>query len=154
MKQAATCGNGQLEGSEQCDDGGLGGCTLDCSSNTVGFLCVNLTGAVSNCSTTCGDGIRAYTEACDDGNNIDNDGCSSSSSTPATNCTVDSGYICKDNSKPMSGCTPICGDGIIEVSNNEVCDDYNMKNGDGCSNTCQIEQHYVCFNGTLKSLCF
>ncbi len=33
----------------------------------------------------------------------------------------------------------ICGDNILQPSNNEQCDDGNRINGDGCSNSCTIE---------------
>jgi len=35
--------------------------------------------------------------------------------------------------------TGFCGNGILEVSNNEECDDNNNRNGDGCSSSCKIE---------------
>ena len=41
-------------------------------------------GARSNCTATCGDGIRTVTEACDNGNQA---GCS-------YNCMVDLGWSC------------------------------------------------------------
>ena len=43
--------------------------------------------------------------------------------------------------------TSICGNGIIESG--ESCDDGNMVNGDGCSNTCSVEA--VCGNGIVES---
>jgi cysteine-rich repeat protein len=39
---------------------------------------------------------------------------------------------------------------------NEQCDDGNKKNGDGCSNNCQIESEYTCTYPspvTGKSIC-
>jgi cysteine-rich repeat protein len=55
------CGNGILEGMEECDDGNLvdtDGCTLDCQT------------------ARCGDGIvREEVEQCDDGNLVDTDEC-------------------------------------------------------------------------------
>ena len=33
-------------------------------------------------------------------------------------------------------CTPICGDGLVRVT--EQCDDNNTDAGDGCSPTCTI----------------
>ena len=38
-----------------------------------------------------------------------------------------------------------CGDGYANPSTYEVCDDGNRANGDGCSNTCQIEPGSECF---------
>lgn len=38
-----------------------------------------------------------------------------------------------------SVCKNLCGDGIVETDQGEVCDDGNNVNGDGCSATCQPE---------------
>lgn len=60
------CGNGQLDGAEQCDDG----------RNTTGYG----TGCAPGCVTPprCGDGVRQADkgEECDDGNTHDLDACS------------------------------------------------------------------------------
>ncbi|MFT3769306.1 MAG: DVUA0089 family protein [Minicystis sp.] len=53
----AFCGNGIVEGSEQCD--GSANCQADCN-----FIPV------------CGDGIKQAAEQCDDGNTVSGDGCS------------------------------------------------------------------------------
>jgi len=42
-------------------------------------------------------------------------------------------------------CSEICGDGRVFY---QQCDDGNIVNGDGCSSTCKIEPHYICFNGS------
>jgi len=55
---------------------------------------------------------------------------------------------------------PVCGDGII--NGNDICDDGNTANGDGCSNACVIESGWTCsgqpsvcktINPTLSSSC-
>jgi cysteine-rich repeat protein len=67
------CGNGKLEGNEECDDGN--------------------TAADDACLPTCkiavcGDGVkRAHAEECDDGNQVDGDGCSSGCLTCETSAT-------------------------------------------------------------------
>jgi len=43
--------------------------------------------------------------------------------------------VCCKHSIPLQ----ICGDGFINVSLGEMCDDGNTVSGDGCSNTCQLE---------------
>ena len=57
----AECGNGQVEGNEQCDDGADNGpgkaCNVQCLNNI------------------CGDGDVGPDEACDDGNGVDDDDC-------------------------------------------------------------------------------
>ncbi len=85
----------------------------------------------------CGDGFRTYPEECDDGNTADGDGCSSE-------CKVEIGYQCTGGSYKSSAsdtCSVFsqCGDGI--VSGTEECDDGNVINGDGCSNTCAYEKN-------------
>ena len=38
-------------------------------------------------------------------------------------------------------CSEVCGDGKLFQLD---CDDGNSNNGDGCSETCHIEQYYIC----------
>lgn len=59
-----TCGDGILQGNEQCDSGASGGpCGVDCAWGREGY---------------CGDGVlEAAFEECDDGNTTSCDGCSS-----------------------------------------------------------------------------
>jgi fibro-slime domain-containing protein len=86
-----TCGNGVVEGSEQCDDmdNDTGdGCTPFCRKEPV---CPAAGGA---CVTSCGDGLIlpidvAMGQECDDGNTVSGDGCSAL-------CKKESGYVCVD----------------------------------------------------------
>ncbi|MEA1879290.1 MAG: myxococcus cysteine-rich repeat containing protein, partial [Campylobacterota bacterium] len=92
-------------------------------------------------TTICGNGmVESANEACDDGNTISGDGCSNT-------CTIEQGYVCTaptcDDTEGPSILNPVCGDGYV-VSATEACDDGNTISGDGCSNTCTIEQGYVC----------
>lgn len=57
----AECGNGQLEGFEQCDDGPMGSATCTASCNNVSI---------------CGNLVLDADETCEDGNTIGGDGCS------------------------------------------------------------------------------
>jgi fibro-slime domain-containing protein len=141
------CGNGQLEGAEQCDD-----------SNTA-----NGDGCSAVCQTeVCGDGVLqiARGEQCDDGNTTSGDGCSK---------TCFSEYVCGNGVlEPNEQCDPApgnnvsgdgcsatcrnetCGDGITQsgAPRFEQCDDGGTANGDGCNSTCQRE--VVCGNGTTE----
>src|SRR5262245_47342998 len=47
---------------------------------------------------------------------------------------------------PLSGVTraATCGNGAVQPSQGEQCDDGNENNGDGCSATCLIEAGYTC----------
>ena len=79
--------------------------------------------------STCGKGYLGDIEECDDGNIEKNDGCSSK-------CIVEHGWSCEidyyDYYYEESICFTTCGDGI-HVLSEEVCDDGNKKNGDGCN---------------------
>lgn len=52
--------------------------------------------------------------------------------TGCLNCLIDHGFSCIGTNPSV--CTSTCGDGL--VASNEVCDDGNTNNGDGCSSTC------------------
>lgn len=39
---------------------------------------------------------------------------------------------------------PRCGDGVVSYAHNEICDDGNNTDGDGCSATCRVEHSAVC----------
>ncbi|MBI2342916.1 MAG: DUF4215 domain-containing protein [Deltaproteobacteria bacterium] len=142
--QALKCGNGLVEPKkfEQCDDGNTkngDGCSAHCiwepmcgNGHVEHVLCV--AGATS---------CKPYQEQCDDGNQINGDGCSKGcmyeplkvskpiifTVTPPRAITVTPGM-------------PVCGNGETEFG--EQCDDGNLKNGDGCSGTCQLEAPNDC----------
>lgn len=62
---AAACGDGQLSGNEECDDGTT---NSDIEANACRRSCR---------AAACGDNVIDSGETCDDGNRIDGDGCSS-----------------------------------------------------------------------------
>ena len=110
------CGNGVVEGTEQCDDGNDvsgDGCEADCT-----FSCDNTTdmgNAKCDDANPC-NGV----EACGDNHvcapgkpSVDGDTCGSGKICVASACVDD-----------------ICGDGFKNAT--EECDDGNMANGDGC----------------------
>lgn len=77
-------------------------------------------------------------EQCDDSNGNDGDGCSSS-------CRIECGFTCNcpdGTDGSASVCTSTCGDGVKALS--EACDDGNLLNGDGCSESCTIEDGFSC----------
>lgn len=86
------CGDGNREGTEQCDDGNtkpFDGCSPDCQWEPK---CPD-----GKCEPRCGDGLLfdfdgdgdgIIDEECDDGNTVDGDGCSST-------CKVEPGYECE-----------------------------------------------------------
>src|SRR5450432_3201880 len=96
------CGDGIVNGSEQCDDGNTisgDGCSSACQLETA---------------NTCGDGIvQVATETCDDGNTVDGDGCDShchiETSAKCGNGTLDAGEVCDDgNHASNDGCSSTC----------------------------------------------
>lgn len=112
-------------GSDVCVDGRHPDDSVQCTGTVVG----------------CGNGRADPEEPCDDGNSENGDGCSSS-------CSVELGFDCT-GARP-SVCTPIggtsspseCGDGRLD--DDEVCDDGDNNDGDGCSDTCRTESGYDC----------
>ena len=173
-------GNSSLDpdGYEQCDDGNTtngDGCTSKGLIET-GYVCPNV--GKPCVAAACGDGIRAYGEACDDGNTKNNDGCSArcrieDGATCSTNnigskskCTAgtcgDGKIGHNEQCDGTSGCdackltkrdTSKCGNGTINTSNGEECDDGNKLGGDGCSPTCQIESAFECYDNGHETLC-
>jgi fibro-slime domain-containing protein len=83
------CGNGKVEGSEQCDDGNTvtgDGCSPFCR------LEPKCPATGGGCSSLCGDGLLLPADLldptnCDDGNTVSGDGCSST-------CKVEPGFNC------------------------------------------------------------
>ncbi|HEX2882073.1 MAG TPA: DUF4215 domain-containing protein, partial [Polyangiaceae bacterium] len=168
------CGNGLLEGVEQCDNGGRcsGGTappntactTLNPAPCTGGGTClaVNNDGCSTTCQVeTCGDGTKQTSEQCDDGNTVSGDGCSKTcfSETVCGNGTLETGEQCDPapgNTTSGDGCSStcrieVCGDSVTQTGDPlrvEQCDDGNTTGGDGCSATCQRE--VICSNGTVE----
>jgi len=134
------CGDGKVEGSEECDDGNNvdgDGCNANCQDEYCGDSVLqpglgeycddgnNIDG--DGCSSTCevepycGDGNLDRGEECDDGNNIDGDGCSSTCEleepSTVTACKwIDYDGEGYDKDEPMSGVTVSlqkCGDTVV-----------------------------------------
>lgn len=138
--EAATCGDGIVAGTEDCDDaqttdgdGGVidDGCSAVCTLQP-GFKC-DVPGQPCT-ATVCGDGLKEGTEQCDDGNKNPYDGCTK-------DCTLEP--TCN-----AGVCTAACGDGLKFPS--EECDDGNTRDGDGCSATCVKEAGFTCENQTSE----
>lgn len=135
-----TCGDGQVDTGEDCDEGGicndLTPCTVGgplCSDSSV---CLPDPAGINNCtfnclndggSLSCGDGVLWDGEDCDDGPGVpvSGDGCSA-------NCLNEGAVACALPTDPNC-----CGNGLIEIG--EDCDDNNLNNFDGCSSVCLNE---------------
>jgi cysteine-rich repeat protein len=121
------CGDGILEGIEQCDDGNTlsgDGCSSTCQTEACA-------GSSSGCISTaqCGNGKVEPSETCDDGNTLSGDGCSST-------CQTEAGWYCPTPGQPCI--QQLCGDGIVEA--NEQCDlgAQNGVSGSSCTANCQL----------------
>lgn len=125
----------------------------------------------SQASSIVGDGRLQPGEQCDDGNITSGDGCSASGAiesgylchVPGRPCSlanlcgnnvINSGEAC-DNTNPLvQSCTAncdlsLCGNGIFNNSpypdfDQEICDDGNRFEGDGCSRLCEVEPGFAC----------
>jgi cysteine-rich repeat protein len=139
--RGAVCGDGDVEGEEECDDGNNNendACTNDCLMARCGDGIVETgeedcddgnsieTDACrNNCTVaSCGDGVtHAGVEMCDDGNNSNADPC-------LNNCLL---AVCGDDIDCTAlGCSTGPGGGP------EDCDDGNANNGDSCGNDCGL----------------
>ncbi len=153
------CGNGMVEGGEECDDGNqvnTDACTNACLNKRCGDGYVqsgeqcddgnqNQNDACKNNCTNnvCGDQIvNPDTEECDDGNTVNNDGCTNLCKSPVCGDGIkQTGEQCDDgNQVNTDACTNACenarcGDGITGPG--EQCDDGNQANNDTCTNACQ-----------------
>ena len=101
---AATCGNGIVEGLEECDDGPWAVDSTGIQKDRPYDGCFKCQREVqcpvgagpgpTACTAVCGDGLVFPGEACDDGNVTSGDGCSSS-------CTIEAGSTCVNVTAPL-----------------------------------------------------
>ncbi len=111
-----TCGNGAFEGGEGCDDGNTSdgdGCNAECSCEiTYVSMGCGLNGCAAGEMYKVGTTYTVATAQCP---------------SPTGLCYADA-----------AACgAPGCGNGTPDAG--EQCDDNNIINGDGCSDTCQCE---------------
>jgi cysteine-rich repeat protein len=130
------CGDGQLDGNEECDDGNTtpgDGCNAACIQED-GFNCDTSVEPTDCAAIVCGDGLVDFlTEDCDDGDLTAGDGCDAA-------CTIESGFDC--GFEEPSVCVLACSDGFVDAG--EECDDANVTNGDGCDAVCTTEANFSC----------
>jgi len=122
------CGDGVVNGAEECDDGANNGDTLACKSDCT--------------KQVCGDGFQGPGEGCDDGNQVDDDECNNAC-VPGTcgDMVVQAPEACDDaNADNTDACLDTCvaascGDGFVHEGV-EVCDDGNLDETDECTSAC------------------
>ncbi len=145
------CGDGfvQTKGSriEECDGDGVGtpGVTAECDMNCM--------------TTVCGDGVinSNNNETCDDGNDSNSDACPDGPGGSCQAAFCGDGFVllgveeCDGDGNGNGGetalcdddCTfPTCGDGNMNFSAGETCDDGNLEVRDDCpdgpAGTCRV----------------
>lgn len=126
----ASCGNGVVETTEECDDGNSNN-NDGCKSNCL------WEGADDSWGSICGNAVVEYGESCDDGNI---GGCTS-------NCLKNSGIPAGS----VAGIS-VCGNGLKEIG--EDCDDGNTNGEDGCSYNCLLtgsSSEAACGNGLVET---
>ena len=77
----------------------------------------------------CGNGVTEDGETCDDGNTV----------TEECAYGLPSCLVCDSDCQEVAGETDYCGDGDLDVPQ-EQCDDGNNDNQDGCSSNCHTEE--------------
>ncbi len=175
--RTASCGNGVVEGAEECDNGDQNNEHGECLPVTCTWAycgdgnLLTAEGSPEQCDDgntisgddcswncmieECGDGKLDVGEACDDGNVANGDGCSGLCTLEGCgNGRLDSGEACDPSVSGTTGCRTdctrmVCGDGIVDPG--EACDDRNTTNGDGCSATCTVESIALCGDGHVDA---
>jgi cysteine-rich repeat protein len=127
---APVCGDGVVDGDEQCDDGD-GDDADECPASCAHAFC--------------GDGyLRADLEVCDDGNKFNDDACTNSCTLPTCGDGVTQASEACDDGNAVDGdwCTTACelarcGDGVLHLDH-EACDDANDVDTDACRGDCTL----------------
>lgn len=148
------CGDGVIEGDEACDDGAESAtCDDDCTAAACGDGKLNEAAGeacddgndndqdacTSACALpSCGDGVVQPGEACDDGNRDNLDGCIETcvAAVCGDGFVHDGVEMCDvvgDSAQCDADCTLVaCGDGTLNASAGEACDDGNNVDSDAC----------------------
>ncbi|MCE9672079.1 DUF4215 domain-containing protein [Myxococcus stipitatus] len=126
-QSASLVGDGRLQVGEQCDDGNTvsgDGCSAT-GAIEAGYLC-HVPGRACSLASLCGNNVINLGEACDDGNTV----------AGTNGCTADCDLS-------------LCGNGLFNNRqypnfDQEICDDGNRVEGDGCSRLCEVEPGFAC----------
>jgi len=138
------CGDGKINGIEECDDGTLNGNPCQPGYGSECSYCSEQCNTIIVAGRECGDGTVDPEEECDDANSDNNDACKDDCTlnicgdnyiyTGIEEC--DDGADGNDSDACYDNCTrTYCGDGIIQNPNgesySEICDD-GENNGIAC----------------------
>ncbi len=159
---ANSCGNGAVESGEACDDGGTvpgDGCSATCfveqqtdgSDCTIGGNAACASGLCDRTETpntceaanSCGNSVVEGSEVCDDGNTKSGDGCDAEcvlelGAGPCTDGAQCASGVCNTLAAAPVCAVPVgCGNGVVDLG--EDCDDGNQIGGDGCAESCNLE---------------
>jgi len=131
------CGNNILTPPEQCDDGNLD--NNDLCNSTCFFICGN------------GKRDTASSETCDDGT-PDLIGCSSNCKGVVATWSCGGGTTTWPD-KCIKTCTQATS--FFTTNYDKICDDENNRKGDGCSDSCLIENGWTCekIEGAIHDTC-
>jgi HEAT repeat protein len=131
------CGNGVIDGTEECDGSAFGGATCSSEGFDGGTLTCTPSCLIETASCTdCGDGVREGSEQCDGadlgGASCGAQGCTTGAPTCGLDCTV---------SYASCGGCPVCDhDGVCETE--EVCGT--------CGSDCVSSAGAFCGNGVCE----
>jgi cysteine-rich repeat protein len=152
------CGDGIVQGDEECDDGNASNadaCLNDCTAARCGDGFVfesieecddgnasNTDACLDTCvEASCGDGFVGPGEGCDDGDDDNTDACTNDCrSAQCGDGIAQSGEACDDGNDDntddcLNTCVKAsCGDGFVGPG--EACDDGNMADTDACLGDC------------------
>ncbi|CAD8141976.1 unnamed protein product [Paramecium pentaurelia] len=155
------CGDGiVVQPYELCDDGnqfpfdGCFDCDFQCQEicgeciEGRCYRCDELGWIIENfiCVPYCGDGLIVGNEQCDSGKQVDSfcKDCILVCDKYCIDCIDGICNLCDQGRQLQNNyCISLCGDGILV---DEDCDDGNLDNGDGCSESCKVENDWVCLN--------
>ncbi|MGB5375694.1 MAG: leucine-rich repeat domain-containing protein [Polyangiales bacterium] len=152
-----TCGNGAVEVGEGCDDGNAvagDGCGPEClfelgagpctdNGQCESTICDALGGNTCEPVNTCGNGTIETAEMCDDGNTAPGDSCDPQcllelGAGPCTDGNQCGSGVCNKLAAIPVCAVPLgCGNGVL--NDDEACDDGNLLRGDGCGESCSLE---------------
>jgi cysteine-rich repeat protein len=141
------CGNGTIDGDEECDDGSANSDTRPDGCRTT---CME---------AACGDGVVDDGEDCDDANQRDGDGCDGECFVEAGVCgngILDEDEECDDgNHRARDGCDEecvvedgVCGNGVVE--DGEECDDGGATGAGRCDADCRLRDG-ICGDGVADA---